>query len=143
MKRSPASHRTRIVLAWILVVSLGATAVWLSPPVRERVAENRCGQQHVFPIKNTRTFLPDDVALNLARQALEAQGFNTNRWLPETYSRTWAPDGTKDRFLCRNKIDDRRGIITFTNRHSDFRWVNVEATNGAVVCVVQPARKPL
>ena len=91
-------------------------------------------------VTNEMAFLPDELAMRMATKAMVEQGFSLKRWGLETYSRTTAPDGTKDRFLCRNHVDDRRGIITFTNLAAKFRWVNVEVTNRAIVCVIQPAR---
>ena len=132
---------------WFVVggVALGVIAmafVAAIPAIREAQAERRCGECHVFAFTNQLTFLPDDLALRKAFDALAVQGFDTNNWQPETYSQTKAPDGTTDRFLSRNVINDHSGIIKLTNVDGKYRYVQVSLGTNTVECVVRGVRTP-
>jgi hypothetical protein len=106
----------------------------------EARAERRCGHRHVFKVSANYEFLPDAVAVAKATEALAAQGFDTNRWKILPYAQTRAPDGTKDIYLCRHKLDEKRGTVAFTNADGKTRWVHMRLTNDIVICVVDPAR---
>jgi len=122
------------VLAAVLIVAM--------PRIREAVAERRCGQRYVLGMSNQPPFLTDDLALRKAFEALAVQGFDTNKWFPATYSRTKAPDGTDDRFLCRNVVDDNSGLIRLTNAEGRYRYVQVSLRTNFVEVIVRWARSP-
>jgi hypothetical protein len=122
------------VLAALLFVAM--------PRIREAVAERRCGHRHLLAMSSQPPFLTDDLALGKAFEALAAQGFDTNKWLPATYSRTKAPDGTDDRFLCRNVVDDNSGVIRLTNAVGNYRYVQVSLRTNFVEVIVRWARSP-
>jgi hypothetical protein len=138
--------KTRFYLIAVLCIGGGvilACLALLFPRLREANAERKCGVLHVFSISQIPAFLPDDVALNKAVNAVQLQGFDTNRWRPAPYAQTKAPDGTRDHFLCRNAADDNRGLIAFTNSMGGTRHVDVRLSNSAVVCIVRSERRPV
>ena len=141
--REGSKHTVLYGGAAIILVIVGFTLMRLRPVMKERLAERACGRPHIFATSSNWSFLPDTLAMTKAVEALAAQHLDTNRWKVETYSRTRAPDGTNDRYLCRNKIDDSRGIVTFTNSEGKFRWIHVHLTNHNVVCIIDRPRPAL
>jgi len=131
-----------------LILGLCATGIILlglvlsMARIRELHAEGKCGQAHTFEGMKGRSFLPDNLALEKATESLALQGFDTNKWVAMRYSQTRAPDGVPDRFLCRNHVDERRGVVTFTNRTGLLREVYVGLSNDLVICVVKQSRAP-
>lgn len=136
--------RKSFLIAGLCVVVVILT--WLTfggvHQVREAVAERKCGKEYVFQVGSSELFLPDSVAFTKAVEALEVQGFDTNRWHVVVGSGSKAPDGTQDKYLRRNVIYDHRGVVSFTNEAGKMRDVYVELTNKAVVCIVRPVRGP-
>ena len=130
------------LLTVLVLIAIFSLALLLSSNLQEWRAEQKCGREHVFRVSSPQPFLSDDLALAQARAALHVQGFNTNRWRPAGHSRTRAPDGTNDRYLSRNVVNDNLGIVTFVNNDGKFRGVHLRLTNDTVLCVVQPAQAP-
>jgi hypothetical protein len=132
----------------IVILCLGGVivlpgAIFLWPRLKEANAERKCGISHIFSVPQAAAFLPDGLALTSAIDAVRLQGFDTNRWRATAYAQTKAPNGTQDRFLCRNVADDNRGIVTFTNKVGSTRHVDVRLSNSVVICVVRSERRPL
>ena len=75
------------------------------------------------------------MALELARQALEREGFDPELWIPVEEGRTKAPNHVPDMYLVRNTINPNCGRIAFRNEAlSGIRYVDVQLKEGKVVC---------
>jgi len=141
--RPMAKIKTRPFLIAILCIGgvVLTCAAFLLPRLKEANAERKCGVSHVFNMTHSPAFLPDGLALKRAVDAVQLQGFDTNRWRAAPYTQTKAPDGTQDQFLCRNVADDNRGIVTLTNTVGSTRHVDVRLSNSLVICVVRSERR--
>ena len=137
------AKRLLYILVIACCVAVVAFALAVRPQIKEVRAERKCGKSHVFNLADPPAFLQDTLALSKAQEALEIQGFDLNRWQPLPYAQSKAPDGTKDRFLCRNVADDNKGVVTFTNHMGDTRQIQVRLSNSTVECVVRHRRRPL
>lgn len=78
-----------------------------------RSMERRRGPSHRFPVLPGETFLTDDRAAAVAREAMARDGYAAASWRAIEDDRSKAPDGRPDRFFARNAIDPARGVVDF------------------------------
>ena len=125
----------------MLLVGIGIGAVLMFPRLVDlslkRVATIG---RYEWDLQRRPAFLEEHMALEMARKALEAAGFDVGGWLPVKDGRSRAPNGARDTYLVRNAHNSNRGTIRFHNeRVRKTVDVNVDLKDSRIVCeIVRP-----
>lgn len=123
----------------VLIVSVAVTGCLLCAVVAfsfwllSRVLDLWSGRPHTFELAEAPSFLREETALEMARRTLPLDGYDAAIWEPIEDRRTTSRDGVRDKYLCRNTIDPRRGYIELQKQGSrETILINIEVVGKRV-----------
>lgn len=100
----------------------------------DRVTEARSGPRQTYPLPNGAAFLTEKEALSMAIETLRRSGYAAADWRPVPDDRTKAPDGTRDKYLLRQR--DGRSSMMFISDKASPRTVHFEHEGDRITAYV-------
>lgn len=123
-------HMTRVVK--ITLVGVAAVLLVGLVVVAPAIYRNLNPHKHKFSVP-AESELTEELAVDLTRQTLEAEGFNVNDIIPLAWgSREYK--GKPEQFLARNTIDPDEGYVLWNCGDSGWRSVWIEKKQHEAVC---------
>lgn len=100
--------------------------------------DERISQVYYYVNHDNALFLKDTLAVEMTRQAMKDDGYDIDKWKPNTSERTQAPDASIDKYLIRS--NKNMGIVEYKLIDgTERRIVEITKTQDAVECrIVRP-----
>lgn len=92
------------------------------------------GGVHRFSLEESEPYLTERTAIRMAKETMFIEGYEPTQWILQPDHRTASPDGRKDNYLARNKLNHNRGQLLYVGPKDNAICVSIELRGNIISC---------